>query len=77
VPPPKTSLRGVAAAAGDLAVLDNLAIEVVLAFNYAADEGAGKIVCGLPRILLPRTRVDTFRILLDARLEELKGLLEG
>ena len=31
----------------------------------------------LPRIRLPRTRVDTFRTLLDARLEELKGLLEG
>ena len=61
VPPPKRSLRSVAAAAGNPAVLDNLTVEVVLlAFDYAADEGAGKIVCGLPRILLLRTRVNKY-----------------
>jgi hypothetical protein len=40
VPPPKPSLlRGVAAAAGNPAVLDNLAVEVMRRLDNAADEG--------------------------------------
>jgi hypothetical protein len=37
--PPKPSLRGVAAAAGNPAVLDNLAVEVMRRLDNAADEG--------------------------------------
>ncbi len=73
-----TSLRGVAAAAGDLVVLDDLAVEVVLAFDYAADEGAGKIVCGLPRILLLGTWVNKgARTLSHARAPGGEGVVGG